>query len=309
MNTLINLENTDYLHYTLCYVDKKIFPHAGVSVLLDVAIINNHIEQIVKQYGVYSVNSKQYLTYFKFYPEKFKNSPGYIISRINLFDGQSYSDDLMKTKTVNQISVIVEDLIAMDNKEYGVKIDLTNLYVFSENIPDHMKSILVSEDQVITVEPWLARIPINNYVTVDEDCPEISKINNRYFVKLRKNTAIVYDLIGKVVDLLPDDLQSTVFRLGFYNLDLLSIKKDQLRQVAKPIEKYDEFQNMSHYDFDASIHPMLKMYDSIYKNVAKEIDTFQGATNTTENREKLARTLISTMKSYDIYVDKSIKTE
>jgi hypothetical protein len=232
--SLINIETSDFSYYTICLVDNGLFPHPGSSVQIHSAIVDDYIQSLVQKYGIQSIQSIHHSVYYRHSSDrKLANLPPYNLHRMRRFsDIIQHADDF--DLTVFDYTVLtVSDLRETNNKKFEVVFDLQEVFNFASIIPLEERFLAVSEDQVLTVDIWLAA---NN--------PEVHKQENgdksmhgkmtftkvdgkphQYKIYLGENV-VTWDLLFKADDLPDKNALLSLYQTGFFNLDLLAIQTD-----------------------------------------------------------------------------------
>ena len=318
--SLINIETSDFSYYTICLVDNGLFPHNGSVVQIHSSIIDAYINVLVQKYGPQSIQSIHHAVYYRHSSDrKLSSSPPYILHRMRRFsDIIQHADDF--DLTVFDYTVLtVSDLRETNNKKFEVVFDLQEVFNFASIIPIEERFLAVSEDQVLTVDIWLAA---NN--------PEVHKQENgaksmhgkmtftkvdgkphQYKIYLGENV-VTWDLLFKADDLPDKNALLSLYQTGFFNLDLLAIKSDVVAYLSDNTSKHlgltEYLQDLISENFDGYQHPLGDFSIELYNNLQLVLHSFIGENLTIANLNKIkagiAATMFNTMLDHDLVVKK-----
>jgi hypothetical protein len=318
--SLINIETSDFSYYTICLVDNGLFPHPGSSVQIHSAIVDDYIQSLVQKYGIQSIQSIHHSVYYRHSSDrKLANLPPYNLHRMRRFsDIIQHADDF--DLTVFDYTVLtVSDLRETNHKKFEVVFDLQEVFNFASIIPIEERFLAVSEDQVLTVDIWLAA---NN--------PEVHKQENgdksmhgkmtftkvdgkphQYKIYLGENV-VTWDLLFKADDLPDKNALLSLYQTGFFNLDLLAIKSDVVAYLSDNTSKHlgltEYLQDLISENFDGYQHPLGDFSIELYNNLQLVLHSFIGENLTIANLNKIkagiAAKMFNTMLDYDLVAKK-----
>jgi hypothetical protein len=318
--SLINIETSDFSYYTICLVDNGLFPHPGSSVQIHSSIVDDYIQSLVQKYGIQSIQSIHHSVYYRHSSDrKLANLPPYNLHRMRRFsDIIQHADDF--DLTVFDYTVLtVSDLRETNNKKFEVVFDLQEVFNFASIIPIEERFLAVSEDQVLTVDIWLAA---NN--------PEVHKQENgdksmhgkmtftkvdgkphQYKIYLGENV-VTWDLLFKADDLPDKNALLSLYQTGFFNLDLLAIKSDVVAYLSDNTSKHlgltEYLQDLISENFDGYQHPLGDFSIELYNNLQLVLHSFIGENLTIANLNKIkagiAAKMFNTMLDYDLVAKK-----
>jgi hypothetical protein len=213
----------------------------------------------------------------------------------------------------------VSDLRETNNKKFEVVFDLQEVFNFASIIPIEERFLAVSEDQVLTVDIWLAA---NN--------PEVHKQENgdksmhgkmtftkvdgkphQYKIYLGENV-VTWDLLFKADDLPDKNALKSLYQTGFFNLDLLAIQTDVVANLSDSTSKHlgltEYLQDLISENFDGYQHPLGDFSIELYNNLQLVLHSFIGENLTIANLNKIkagiAATMFNTMLDYDLVAKK-----
>lgn len=297
---LIKLNNPDYQHFSICYVDNLMFPHAGSPVLLDVKHVNSKIKTLMKIYGKDSLISKQHLIY--------ENSNPQLLERLR---------DLKKLSIQNnEVCLTVEKLIENSDATYDVRIDLSTAFNFNSKIPREKQFLILSENLVKPVEAWVSEVQPEIENSTIEEFEELQKIDKtHYYLRCSGDSHVKFKLLDKLKNLVEEDIYQLVYKNGFFNLDLIAIKHEITEEVINQHKEVNEkenkkssknmLQDMIDMDFHASLNPLSKIYAEIYDKIEQILVENLGDQPTMHIRSEIAQECFSSLYSFDIFVEKT----
>lgn len=240
---IIQRDNQDFNHYTLCFVESPVFPHKDQPVLVDYSILEKYILQLIEKHGNQSVISNHWVKYFQHSNNPLlRNLNIWEIKRIRTFEEMDSSnrEKLLNHKTVQQVCLKVYDIVEsdIDKGSFDIYIDLRNTFMFGPTVLESEKYFVVSENQVKVAEPWLAEVNEFdlNFTIDDKNKRKLFYVEDQsegslfYCININGEQAIPFRLQYPLKEVSTENIYDTIIQSGFYNLDVLAIEKASMEK-------------------------------------------------------------------------------